>query len=394
MELECKVMNYDWGKPGLTSLVAEFASKNSFDLQFIEPHLPYAEFWIGTHPSAPATIKGKRKPLAQFIASNIKSSFENLPYLMKILSIQKALSIQIHPDKEHAKELFNTRRDLVTDDNHKPELVYALTDFEMLCGFRPIREIVHFLDNVPELMPLTGLTTIEHDSDEKLIPQMKTCFRALVSAKKDHIENALQSLFNRFETQSETEQEKYLIPLIKRLYADFPNDIGCLLVYFLNYMKLFEGQVVYVPPREIHCYLSGECIECQACSDNIIRAGLTPKRKNVDLLCDLANFLFEEPSRKLMSPIIENDFTHIYRPPIPDFAIAKILIKKEQHASVQLITRKSTSFLMVLDGRGEFFQRKLKIKRGTVLFLEENEDLGELHVIMDLIMFQAMENIS
>ena len=386
-------MNYDWGKPGLTSLVAEYAAKNSVELQFIEPHRPYAEFWIGTHPSAPATIKGSRQKLANFIMSNIKSSFNNLPYLLKILSIQKALSVQIHPDKQTAKNIFTTRRDILNDDNHKPELVYALTDFEMLCGFRPIKEIVYFLEKVPEFYDLTRLEKIEKNNPAKLHEQMKLCFRALMSATKDEIEAKLDSLFYRFERKSEQENKHFLIPLIKRLYADYENDIGCFLVYFLNYIKLDEGQVVYIPPREIHCYLSGECIECQACSDNVIRAGLTPKRKNVNLLCDLANFVFEEPQKKLMKPLIENAFTQLYKPPIPDFAVAKISIKKHDFELVKLLPRKSSSFLMVFEGRGEFIERKLIIKRGSVLFLEENEDLGDLQVILDLVIFQAMENV-
>lgn len=48
---------------------------------------------------------------------------------------------QAHPDKKLAERLYATRPDLYKDDNHKPEMAVALSDFEGLCGFRPFEEI-------------------------------------------------------------------------------------------------------------------------------------------------------------------------------------------------------------------------------------------------------------
>lgn len=47
----------------------------------------------------------------------------------------KALSIQAHPDKELAKNLHKRHPNLYKDDNHKPEMALAITQFEALCGF-------------------------------------------------------------------------------------------------------------------------------------------------------------------------------------------------------------------------------------------------------------------
>ncbi len=52
--------------------------------------------------------------------------------------MEKALSIQAHPNKAHAEELHAASPHIYKDPNHKPEIAVALTDFEALCGFRPL----------------------------------------------------------------------------------------------------------------------------------------------------------------------------------------------------------------------------------------------------------------
>jgi mannose-6-phosphate isomerase len=69
---------------------------------------------MGTHPSCPSIVKETSQPLSEVLKSNIELLGEKvsrkfgtgeLPFLFKILSIHKALSIQAHPDKSLAKEL-------------------------------------------------------------------------------------------------------------------------------------------------------------------------------------------------------------------------------------------------------------------------------------------------
>ena len=69
----------------------------------------------------------------------------------QVLSIQKALSIQAHPTKDHGKILHQDAPDKYPDPNHKPEMAIALTPFEAMCGFRPAEEIVGFFENMAEL---------------------------------------------------------------------------------------------------------------------------------------------------------------------------------------------------------------------------------------------------
>ena len=51
------------------------------------------------------------------------SNVTNLPYLFKVLSVDTALSIQVHPCKSKAVELHRDRPDIYKDDNHKPGMI-------------------------------------------------------------------------------------------------------------------------------------------------------------------------------------------------------------------------------------------------------------------------------
>lgn len=66
-----------------------------------------------------------------------------------------------------------------------------------------------------------------------------------------------------------------------------------------------------------------------ACSDNVVRAGLTPKYIDVKTLCTMLNFDGAPTESKLFYGVQENLNTTLYRPPVPDFAVAhiKVIIK-------------------------------------------------------------------
>jgi mannose-6-phosphate isomerase len=82
--------------------------------------------------------------------------YRDLPFLLKVLSIRKALSIQAHPDKELARKLHNEFPKIYKDPNHKPEMAIALTPFEAFIGFRPLEEIKSHLETYPELATIVG----------------------------------------------------------------------------------------------------------------------------------------------------------------------------------------------------------------------------------------------
>jgi mannose-6-phosphate isomerase len=139
LRLKCKPQSYAWGKVGSDSLVARLLTSSS-DNQQLDLSKPYAELWMGTHPSAPSIVvnnsnntnqDGSQKPLKDFIPKTETDG--DIPYLFKVLSVDKALSIQAHPDKALAAKLHASDPAHYPDPNHKPELVVALTPFKALC---------------------------------------------------------------------------------------------------------------------------------------------------------------------------------------------------------------------------------------------------------------------
>jgi len=166
IEVKAAVQNYEWGVRGGANngLVARMANAPPSE------GIPFAELWMGTHPKAPLSIIDANNsaapgtPLSEFLQANpafageksVATYAEQLPYLFKCLSVDKALSIQAHPDKKLAQQLhFNDAKNY-PDTNHKPELACAVTDFEGLCGFRPLAELSEFLTLCPELRVLVG----------------------------------------------------------------------------------------------------------------------------------------------------------------------------------------------------------------------------------------------
>lgn len=133
--LQCKTQSYDWGKLGDISKVATYAKASGTS---IDPSKPYAELWMGTHPNAPSVVLEDNTTLEQLIKEHVELSTQavydqyngDLPFLFKILSIRKALSIQAHPDKTLGARLFKEFPENYKDPNHKVHLlnILVLTD--------------------------------------------------------------------------------------------------------------------------------------------------------------------------------------------------------------------------------------------------------------------------
>lgn len=149
MEILGAIKTYDWGSVGRKSKVAQLALNvdDAFAKDFDEKS-PYAELWMGDHVSGPSTVKETGEPLDKWLSKQEQSAIggmDKLPFLFKVLSITKPLSIQMHPNKAQAEHLHATRPDIYKDPNHKPEISIALTDFSALCGFRTPLELHRLL---------------------------------------------------------------------------------------------------------------------------------------------------------------------------------------------------------------------------------------------------------
>ncbi|XP_066246373.1 mannose-6-phosphate isomerase [Euwallacea similis] len=395
MELHCKIQNYEWGKKGLVSKVAQL--RKSADPSFeVDDHLPYAEFWMGTHVNAPSIIKATKENLSdllykhpEYLGSEVLAQFNQLPFLFKVLSVSKALSIQAHPSKKHAEQLHAQFPEIYKDPNHKPEMAIALTEFEALCGFRPWSEIKVFISNISELQDI--FKNIQYTDDGQLIQQ---AFWEVLICPKAKILDVINSLLTRFKESSKSERDFLCADLVEKLHSQYPFDNGILMVYFLNYIKLKPSEAIFLGANEPHAYLFGDCIECMACSDNVVRAGLTPKFIDVDTLCSMLIYDGAPPQQKLHLPLKEDNFSVIYKPPVPDFSIVQIQVPALEE-SFTTRERCSASILLVISGKSliKTVYGEQTVSPGTVLFLPAQQTITFNNFKDALLIYQALANV-
>ncbi|XP_011642247.1 mannose-6-phosphate isomerase isoform X1 [Pogonomyrmex barbatus] len=402
MELKCAIQTYDWGKFGMDSIVSALMKSANADF-IVDEQKTYAELWMGTHENGPSYLKGTDISLQKYIEENtevlgsdvVQIFGSNLPFLFKVLSINKALSIQVHPNKEKAIELHKLYSNIYKDPNHKPELAIALSPFEALCGFRPIDEIRDYLNNIPELLAVVGENNINRlfqATDSTINAALQQCFHSLMTCDSNEVTRQLRNLIDRLYNIDDSYRQWIKADLLKRLHADYPGDVGCFTIYFFNYIIMQPGEAIYIGPNVPHAYLSGDCIECMACSDNVVRAGLTPKPKDIPTLIQILSFECESPSARKLQPSREDVFTEVFRPPVSEFAVAKITLPPGR-PFYNLKPRNSASILLLVSGKAEISSQIFS--RGSVLFIPANNEV-EIKVLCGchpMLMFQAFPNI-
>ncbi|CAK4076477.1 unnamed protein product [Aphanomyces euteiches] len=371
--LDCVVQQYAWGKKGTDSVVANLKAASDKTFQ-VKENEPYAELWMGTHPNGPSSLASTSQLLSEFIKENprvLGTAGEEIPYLFKVLSVNQALSIQAHPDKTAAKRLHRDFPHIYKDDNHKPEMAIAITRFEALCQFRPMEQIVDNIKQVDELRLLIDPAVTEAVVERRDLPSLRAFFRAMIYSNPEKAVTALESLRSRLEAQRESLTA--LDSLVLRLNEQYPNDIGAFSPYILNYVVLEPGDAVFLGANEPHAYISGECIECMACSDNVVRAGLTPKFIDKDTLCDMLTY-------KVGSPPVErgkvvDDFLTRYSPPVPEFLVDRLKLPPSTPYSLPAVS--GPSILVVLSGHGfaSVHDDQNELSPGRVYFVPANQSI-------------------
>ena len=316
--LKPRIQNYTWGKLGQNSLVGRLANAT-------DENTPYAELWIGSHPKAPALLinENSTQSLEDLIASSPEkilgsSSANQLPFLFKILSIKESLSIQVHPDKETAKKLHAKEPNNYPDNNHKPEIAVALTPVTMLYGFRQIDKIRELINSVPEFSQLLTKNIFE-DLNKNLDIAVKKIFTELVKTPSEKAKNLQESFLKRIgKSSSLSEEEKW----IKSLCLQHPKgDAGVFLPYVMNLFTLEKDQGIFTEANTPHAYLSGDLVECMANSDNVVRAALTPKYRDIETLIDITEFTSGPPS--ILSTKLVEDGIFKYSANTDEFEIYK-----------------------------------------------------------------------
>ncbi|KAJ5511843.1 Mannose-6-phosphate isomerase [Penicillium expansum] len=352
LRLQCGVNSYDWGKVGQESAAAKYAATTAAPDFSIEADKPYAELWMGTHPSLPSKDVETQRTLLDMVQDNqallstdISERFGGkLPFLFKVLSIRKALSIQAHPNKKLAEQLHARDPKNYPDDNHKPEMTIAITPFEGVCGFRPLAEITHFLQAVEPLRTLVGdqaasefeqLVKGNENSEDSVIIQknkeaLRSLFTNLMESSSEKVETACKALISAADNSPDTfatlagevetnpPNPAELAALAKRLDGQFPNDIGLFIFFFLNFVKLQPGEGMFLKADDIHAYISGDIIECMASSDNVMLTySYAPIEEQKIQATDYPYVILNATAYSSASSVM------LYDPPIDEFSVIK-----------------------------------------------------------------------
>jgi len=328
-----------------------------------EEKKPFAEYWLGAHDNASSEIvisKDKKIKLNEHISSNPSETlgidavtqFGKLPYLLKILDVKGMLSIQVHPTKNNAIKEFedeNKRNIPLTaphrnykDDNHKPELMLALSGFWLLHGFKPASTLKAILEKTPELNFLFAIFT-EGGYYE--------LYRTVMEMDQEIVNETLQPLLDRIipayrNNELRKTQEDFWAARAALTYNE-PGKIdrGIFSIYLFNLLHLEPGEAIFQDAGLPHAYLEGQNVEIMANSDNVLRGGLTPKHVDVNEL--LKHVKFEETIPDIIQGKKINEHIEAYITPAPDFELSKIVLAKEESVS---IASTSVEISIVLEG--------------------------------------------
>ncbi|CAF0875212.1 unnamed protein product [Brachionus calyciflorus] len=392
--LNCGVQKYGWGRRGRDSKVALF--KQSQDPSFtITDSETYAELWMGTHSNCPSKINNTEL-LSDYIKSNPQQILGDkivehfytksdtlktgdLPFLFKVLSINQALSIQAHPNKTLAAQLNKNDPKNYPDSNHKPEMLISISEnFQALCGFRPIEEILTHLENYPELKTLCqGDHGLSSEKNEK---NLKLCFSAMMNQSDSIVSEQLNLLKKRLESSSNRSDLENLFLDLDRQYS---NDVGCFSIFLLNLIHMKKGEAIYLSANIPHAYLYGDGVECMACSDNVVRAGLTPKFKDVGILCEMLDYSMKSSEENKLNGFRVNNFMIDYKPSVDEFSVQVIKIDNSEvltNGRLEIPSVQSGSILIVTEAseglkfecNGESFE----VKEGYVYFIECDKEIN------------------
>ncbi|MFC8923279.1 mannose-6-phosphate isomerase, class I [Cellulosimicrobium sp. NPDC057127] len=349
--LRNSVQRYDWGS---TSAIQEL-------LGLEVDGRPAAELWMGAHPSAPSVavpldgVGGassggdaagtlldlvRAQPVAMLGARVLDTYGPRLPFLLKVLAAERALSLQVHPHPHRARAGFNREnregvpRDSPLrsfhDDQHKPEMVVAVSRFDGLSGFRRPRRVLELLDGLDGDLVARMRTVLAARPTEAGV---REAFTLALHARTepdvaDDLARTVAAVRARHGAGSAGTGpgtgpgagSRRADSTVLALAEQHPGDPGAVVSLMLNRVTLEPGEAMFVPSGHVHAYLSGCAVEIMASSDNVLRAGLTSKLVDVDALLECATC---EPGPAARPRVVADASSGLttYRPPVAEFAL-------------------------------------------------------------------------
>ncbi|WP_445154975.1 mannose-6-phosphate isomerase, class I [Arthrobacter sp. Hor0625] len=408
-ELENVLRPYAWGSStAIAGLLGRPASGG-----------PEAELWIGAHPDSPslALDDGGRLALDELISGDpahhlggdsVAEFGPRLPFLLKVLAAEHPLSLQVHPTLEQARAGF-AREEAAgvdraaaernyKDDNHKPEMIFALTPFEALCGFRPAADSRAVVGHLVEVLERAGLEAPEllrqlvadlaapgepaalRAAFERLIaggPEVAAATDAVVAA----LDSGALSYGDPGSGAHDSGAHAAALATVVELGREYPGDPGVLISLLLNRISLAPGEAVYLPAGNVHAYLHGLGIEVMASSDNVLRGGLTPKFVDVpELLKTIAFEAVGVPSLDGETTLLGQE---LYRPPFKEFQLQRVELLPG--AEPVPLAQSGAAVIIVVTGAVLLDSPKgdLQLQRGASAFLPAAEAPVNVHPVAD-----------
>jgi mannose-6-phosphate isomerase len=338
-KLKGKVQHYAWG--GFDFIPELLGVQKTVQ--------PYAEYWLGAHPSQPAEVgmhgdteTSSAQVLKKLnvlieeekeivLGPSVAAKFQSLPYLLKVLDVRQMLSIQVHPDKESAALAFDeeNKRGIALnapnrnykDRNHKPELMVALSDFWLLHGFKPVHGLKEVLDAVPDFSFLAPV--FEAEGYKGLYQTVMMMPQAEVNAVLQPLVHRLMPLYQNGELPQSTE-DFWAARAVQTFCKDGNLDRGIFSVYFFNLVHLKQGEGIYQPAGLPHAYLEGQNVEIMAASDNVLRAGLTDKHIDIGEL--MKHVRFEPTVPNILPDTAERET--VYKSAAAEFELSRIQLQE------------------------------------------------------------------
>ena len=390
----CPGARYDPQVLRITSATQSYAWGSSTALQEVLG-LPargvIAEAWLGTHPSAPSRLSGdEAATLPEAIAADTGHALgadvvarfgPRLPYLLKVIAAEHPLSLQVHPALARARtgfaqeEAAGIPRDApqrnFRDANHKPELVYALTRFEAMCGFRaPRRAAELFAGLDTPLARDLHRTLVEQPTPEGIRAVFTRLLDPTTRPGPDEVAALAAAAAARLADGSPSPRADRTVVLLQR---EYPGDPGVATSLLLNPVTLQPGEAMFVPAGGVHAYVHGVAVEIMASSDNVLRAGLTPKHVDVPELLRNVDYVAAPPIR--IAPEVFHGATRVFYAPVDDFELS---VTDVSDADEHPLPGRGPRILLVLDGvltvRGAD-DGELRLGRGDAAFVPAADGL-------------------
>jgi len=343
--------------------------------------------WIGTHPLNPshlATAAGEPERL-------LSDEVGDLPFMLKVLAAERPLSIQVHPSlaqaqfgyeiEEAAGVPIDAPHRVYKDANHKPEMVYALSTFDSLIGFRPTAEILRVLS--PLDAPVARRLAADLRSDPGFAGIVRRLHWLVTSnITADEIGAVVKSC--QVLADHGLDVKRAYVTAVE-LAETFPDDVGVVISLLLNRMTLQPGEAAFLETGVIHAHLSGLCLEVMANSDNVLRAGLTSK--HIDPLGLVACIDKGMARVARVTPDYQLGDAEVFSPADVEFALAVVQVSPADDDGVAVVKVGPT--LLICTG-GEVTVRNAAkqqevLRRGESLVLAATDDAVTVHGLGEVV---------